>query len=308
MPATAASLRGLSAVSSKIAWAGGTEGTILRTTDGGATWQRVSPPGTEKLDFRDIEAFDAHTAFALSAGPGEASRLYQTTDGGANWKLLAVNGDPNGFWDAIAFWDRRSGVRMGDPVGGIFDIHVTLDGGKTWRRPERMPAARAEESAFAASGTCLITGRGGRAWFATGGKGGGRVFLSTDWGRTWDAAETPVRHETAASGIFSIAFRDNRHGIAVGGDFQKPTEPAAGAITTDGGRTWQPLTGAGIYLSAVRWQGELLMATGPGGTVRSRDSGRTWTSPAPPGFHTIAAAGGRIFAAGADGPAVIGSR
>lgn len=293
-------------MSSEIAWAGGTEGTILRTTDGGTTWQQVSPPGVEKLDFRDLEAFDAHTAFALSAGPGEASRLYHTTDGGKSWTLLTANGSPNGFWDAIAFWDRRRGVRMGDPVGGVFDIHLTLDGGKTWRRPERMPPAREEESAFAASGTCLITGRGGRAWFATGGKGGGRVFRSTDWGRTWDVAETPLRHDTASSGIFSIAFRDDGNGIAVGGDFQKPGDPAPAAVTADGGRTWQSVAGAGIYLSAVRWYGELLIATGPGGTVRSRDGGRTWTNPAPPGFHAIAAAAGRIFAAGANGPAVIG--
>lgn len=304
--ANAASFRGLSAVSARIAWAGGTQGSILRTTDGGATWRRVSPPDTEGLDFRDMEAFDANTAYALSAGPGPASRLYHTSDGGANWRLLLANDAPKGFWDAIAFWNPRRGVLMGDPAGATFDIRLTDDGGRTWRRPERLPEARPEESAFAASGTCLIVGGGGRAWFATGGKGGGRVFRSSDWGRTWDASETPVRHDGASSGIFSIAFRDHRRGIVVGGDFQKPGEARGHvAITGDGGLTWTPVQGPPLYLSAVRWRGDVLVATGPSGTVQSSDGGRTWTESAPPGYHTLDIADGRIWAAGLSGPTLI---
>ena len=53
-----ARLRGLSAVSERTAWASGSAGTVLRTTDKGATWQSVGPPGTSALQFRDIEAFD----------------------------------------------------------------------------------------------------------------------------------------------------------------------------------------------------------------------------------------------------------
>ena len=81
---TAASLRGLSVVNEKVIWASGTGGTVLRTTDGGKAWKVMTVPGAEKLDFRDIEAFDASTAYILSIGNGESSRIYKTNDGGNN--------------------------------------------------------------------------------------------------------------------------------------------------------------------------------------------------------------------------------
>src|SRR5213596_956619 len=79
---TTASLRGRSVVSGKVVWASGTGGTVIKTTDGGKSWGVMSVRGAEKLDFRDIEAFDSKTAFVLSIGNGESSRIYKTTDGG----------------------------------------------------------------------------------------------------------------------------------------------------------------------------------------------------------------------------------
>ena len=105
--------------------------------------------------------------------------------------------------------------------------------------PDQMPGAREGEGGFAASGTTAMVAPGGRAWFVTGGTGGGRVFRSTDWGRTWQVAQTPVAHDSAASGIFSIAFRDRLHGVVVGGDYSKPSESRANAaVSADGGATW----------------------------------------------------------------------
>ncbi len=83
---TKARLRGVSVVSDKIAWASGANGTCLRTTDGGATWQTLKVPDAESLDFRDVDAFDANTAYLLSIGDGEKSRIYKTTDGGHTWQ------------------------------------------------------------------------------------------------------------------------------------------------------------------------------------------------------------------------------
>src|SRR5437764_1217032 len=59
-------LRGISAVSPKIAWASGAKGTVLRTVDSGHHWEKLAIAGTESLDFRDIQAFDDKTAFVLS--------------------------------------------------------------------------------------------------------------------------------------------------------------------------------------------------------------------------------------------------
>src|SRR5581483_1330200 len=88
---TTSSLRGMSVVDGKIAWASGTRGTYLRTTDGGETWTPAQVAGAETLDFRDVQAFDASTAYLLAAGPGEASRIFKTTDGGAHWTAQYAN-------------------------------------------------------------------------------------------------------------------------------------------------------------------------------------------------------------------------
>src|SRR6266852_4447742 len=82
-------LRGVSAVSGRVTWASGSGSTVLRTADGGATWQKLSVTADPKdmVDFRDIDAIDAQTAYVLSIGNGSASRIYKTTDTGATWIL-----------------------------------------------------------------------------------------------------------------------------------------------------------------------------------------------------------------------------
>src|SRR5262245_28856618 len=105
-----ARLRGLSAVSRHVAWASGSQGTVLRTVDGGRSWQQVAPPDTETLDFRDIEAFDARTAVALSIGEGEASRIYRTTDGGRTWTEAFRNTEAAAFYNCVAFFDSHHGL------------------------------------------------------------------------------------------------------------------------------------------------------------------------------------------------------
>src|SRR2546423_4418984 len=113
---TTARLRGVSAVNSKVAWASGSRGTYLRTIDGGATWQASIIPGAEKLDFRDVDAFDANTAYLLSIGNGESSQIYKTTDGGQHWALQFTNHNSKAFFDAMAFWDANNGLAVSDPV------------------------------------------------------------------------------------------------------------------------------------------------------------------------------------------------
>ena len=128
---TTASLRGIHNVGGGVAWASGTNGTVLRTEDGGYLWQTCTiPPGAEKLDFRGIQAFDENTAIVMSSGKGDLSRLYKTTDGCQTWKLLFTNPDKEGFWDAIVgVPDNKrpySGEILGDPIGSAFQ-HLNLD-------------------------------------------------------------------------------------------------------------------------------------------------------------------------------------
>src|ERR1700758_2485763 len=99
---TTADLRGIHNVGNGVAWASGTNGTVLRTEDGGYVWQTCAvPPGAEKLDFRGVQGFDANTAIVMSSGKGDLSRLYKTTDGCRSWKLVFTNPDPEGFFDSI---------------------------------------------------------------------------------------------------------------------------------------------------------------------------------------------------------------
>ncbi len=237
---SSARLRGLSVVSSSVVWASGSQGTVLRTVNGGTTWQSVGPPGTELLQFRDIEAFDASNAVILSIGPGEESRVYVTSNGGQSWTLAFVNDDPNAFYDCMAFFDRHRGLALSDPVQGRFRILATSNGGRSWRVLDtEMPPALPGEFAFAASGQCITTAGGRDAFFGTGGDVEARVFHSGDRGQTWEVSSTPIRSGPSA-GIFALAFRDPRHGLASGGDFLLPTaSPDALALTDDGGSTWQ---------------------------------------------------------------------
>jgi photosystem II stability/assembly factor-like uncharacterized protein len=308
-----ARLRGLSPVSDSIAWASGSAGVVLRTIDGGASWQSVGPPNTADLQFRDIEAFDAFHAVILAIGPGELSRVYRTTDGGTTWAETFRNPDENAFYDCMAFLDHRHGLALSDPVGGRFRLLSTSDGGQTWQVNSTggMPAALEGEFAFAASGTCLVTsqkGSGQDVWFATGGGATARVFHSGDRGRSWQATDSPVPSGPSA-GIYSLAFRDPRHGLAVGGDFLTPeTAPNGSAVSTDGGHTWQVTTTVpGQYRSGsswLPWTSRTALAVGPTGSEITYDGGQTWLRFDTSSLDSVACVDRTCWASGANGRVV----
>jgi photosystem II stability/assembly factor-like uncharacterized protein len=285
-----ARLRGVSVVSARVAWASGADGSVLVTTDGGATWRKRDVPGAGALDFRDVEAFDERSAYVLSIGPGESSRIYRTKDGGASWDEQFVNRDPKAFLDAMAFWDERNGIAASDSVEGRFVILLTEDGGAYWSRrpPEGLPPALPGEGAFAASGTNVAVFGKEHAWFGT---TAGRVLRTSDRGRTWTAATTPLATGPTA-GIFSIAFRDARHGVVVGGDYKKEGEAIDNAaFTEDGGASWQKVRGLSGFRSVVAHrpgQPGFWIAAGPNGADVSRDDARTWTPLEAPGCHAFA--------------------
>ncbi len=253
---TTESLRGVSAVSKRVAWASGTHGTYLRTIDGGRNWTAAQVPDADKVDFRAVVAFSADEAFLMSAGPGEQSRIYRTSDAGRHWELQYTNSNPKAFFDSMVFWDRRHGLILGDPIpdesGKLKFELLETDDGHTWTTISsvKMPAAVEGEGAFAASNTCIaILGMkhaldqatasiDPNIWFATGGKVA-RVFHSADGGASWQVSETPIVHGAESAGIFSIAFRDARHGVIAGGDYKQPKQDGPNlAFTDDGGKTW----------------------------------------------------------------------
>ena len=295
-----ARFRGVSVANRTVAWASGSGGTYARTTDGGESWSSAVVPDASQLDFRDVEAVDANTAYLLSIGPGEQSRIYKTTDGGQAWALQFTNHNPKAFFDAFAFWDARAGIAMSDPVDGRFILIKTIDGGVTWKElpGNGLPAALEGEAAFAASGTCIAVQGKKNVWIGTGGAATARVFRSTDGGTTWNTATTPITAGNASSGIFSIAFKDARNGAIVGGDYKKESEAGNNlATTTNGGATWTLAKGPGPsgFRSAVAYvpgaRDPVVVAVGPSGSDYSFDNGGSWMSLGTMGFHACGFAG-----------------
>lgn len=301
-----AQLRGLAPVSSTVLWASGTDGTVLRSVDGGATVEDVSPPDTAALQFRSLYASSADHAVAVSIGDNpEDMRAYVTDDGGRSWTMSLQNDNPAGFYDCMTFVDKKTGYLLGDPVDGKFQVLRTTDGGHHW---SLMPSAgmppAADEFAFAASGTCIQSNNRGDLFFGTGGVDPARIFTSTNRGRTWSAATSPVAGGTSA-GIFSLSFGHGRGGVAVGGDYlMSDSADEVGAWTSDQGRTWQESSGLGGYRSGSAWLVDapaMVLAVGPTGSDVSRDGGRTYATFDDGSFDAVMCVPNACFASGENG-------
>lgn len=309
--------RGLSAVSRKVAWVSGEKGSVLRTTDGGRSWTDVSPVAAKSdgLALRDIEAWDSRHAEALSIGNGTDSRIFRTSDGGKTWQAVFTNTDSGAFYDCMAFDSRGVGLAMSDPVGGYFRMARSTDGGRSWQvlPTTGMPAALGNEFGFAASGTCLVSAQGrhtrpGEFWFATGGQSP-RVFHTTNAGTSWTAETTPVRGGDAA-GIYSIAFRDSRTAVAVGGDYTAPADGTDAAAVKTRWAPWKVSSNAlGGYRSGVAYVPvgrDNVIAVGPTGSDMSTDGGRTWSTFDSTDYDGIHCSGdGACWASGPDGAVAI---
>lgn len=272
-------------VDESVVWVAGTRGTWLRTVNGGANWQVGKVPGADSLQFRDVHALDANTAWLLSIGNGSDSRIYRTDDGGEHWSLQFRGEDPRGFYDCLDFWDEDRGIVIGDEIDGQVSMLETMDGGRNWSpvTGERIPAAQAGEGSFAASGTCLVTGSEGRAWIVASNAAYGRVLRTNDFGASWTVDTLPVTVRSG-SGPQTVAFRDDSHGmILAGGDASEPTDIAA-AYSDDGGRSWaartRPPLEVGVWGSAYV-PGSIpatLVAVSPSGAVFTRDDGLSWST------------------------------
>jgi hypothetical protein len=320
---TTASLRGIHNVGGGVAWASGTNGTVLRTEDGGYLWQTcTTPPGAEKLDFRGIQAFDENTAIVMSSGKGDLSRLYKTTDGCQTWNLLFTNPDKEGFWDAIKFSskDHDFGALLGDPVNGIFVIMLTRDGGTQWEPQfSRSPEAPRINgvSVFAASNSSLLISSPDELVFGTGGFAGPCVVSSKPAGQKpknfneeyqavvsgkfkplvikWLPGKS-TRSDT--SGIFSLAATDHSSDmtiVAVGGDFARPDDRDGTAWTNAFENSSDPekkfdlrsaQTPPHGYRSSVAYDPtqKLWITVGPNGTDISTDDGKNWQPLKPSGY------------------------
>jgi hypothetical protein len=238
-----ADLRGIHSIGNGVAWASGTNGTVLRTIDGGATWQPCSiPPGAEALDFRGIQAFDADTAIVMSSGKGDLSRHYKTTDACKSWKLVFTNPDKDGFWDAIegrvteGGWidgcESGSRVITGAILGGpavhksnqwdtnqspsfylaSFEIGLTCPKDQLGRSASSIFSVPGE-SVFTASNSVLNQFGPGSYWIMTGNRliqyNVGQTVPSHFAAETFCDISIPIGRRSETAGAFSIAVRQD---------------------------------------------------------------------------------------------------
>jgi photosystem II stability/assembly factor-like uncharacterized protein len=279
-------LRGISAAhvsrtdKAPVVWAAGSSGVVLRSADRGKTWKRIYVEGGDTFDFRGIQAISADTAYLMSSGTVDQSRIYKTTDGGQTWQLQVIDMRAGFFLDAIVCLDELRCFALSDPVGGKFLVLATQDG-QHWEDVPRatMPAALTGEGAFAAGNSALAVTANGEIYFGTGGGATSRVFHSPDMGRTWTVTPTPIAAGVAAAGIFSVA-RSGDTVIAVGGDYRQANMASSVAsYSTDRGATWQIAAGQpGGYRSGVASvDAKKFVAAGPNGEDNSSDGGAHWT-------------------------------
>jgi uncharacterized repeat protein (TIGR01451 family) len=224
----------------------GGRGTILKTTDGGATWTRLNS-GTNRDLLSVYFPVDALTGYAV----GRRGTILKTTDGGATWTALN-SGTGRGLWGVHFPVDALTGYA----VGRRGTILKTIDGGATWTALNSGTNRDLRAVHFPTASTGYAVGRNGT------------ILKTTDAGATWTTLNPGTGQE-----LRSVYFLTSSTGYAVGRN---------GTIlkTTDGGATWTRLnSGTNRDLRAVHFPtASTGYAVGTNGTIlETRDGGVTWT-------------------------------
>jgi uncharacterized protein (TIGR03437 family) len=260
-PGTPKDLRAVAALDATTVVVVGASGTILRTTNGGATWTWLVSPTSATLNA--VMFSDARTGTAV----GIAGTILRTDDGGANWtrQSSGTNADICG----VAFKDAQTGIAVGSNGScdslGPFDsgfILRTTDGGAAWTL-QVTNTPRLWAVTFADSHTVVAAGDRGT------------VLTSSDSGFTWSALHNG---DKLIGGVRAVVFQTTQRGIAVGG--------AGIYCTRDGGNTWETrvsgLGGNGFYGvhligahtgTVVGTHGQILRTTNGGLTWKEQTSG-----------------------------------
>ena len=286
-------------------WASGSHGAILRSLDDGATWTRLFVSGQPDLDFRGIVVFGDSTAYLMSSGEGDKSRIYKTTNGGQSWEQQYTDVDKSFFLDSIACLSEKICFALGDPIDGKFLILHTSDG-HSWipLAPKDRPDALSKEGAFAASNSNLLIISESELYLVTGGFAA-RVLHTTDAGKSWSASAVPIAAGNASSGIFSITRCADNLLVAAGGDFANPAIALrTAAFSSDSAKSWQsPQQQPAGYRSSVAALGaNTFLAVGATGSDLSTDNTAHWKSfPSAPLNALFALDADHIYAAGPKG-------
>jgi photosystem II stability/assembly factor-like uncharacterized protein len=255
---------GLSFAGSNIGTAVGSGGTILRTTDGGVTWE-LQDSGTS-LDLIGVFLVDENVGTAV----GASGTILRTDDGGDTWTPQYADTLAPLF--GVSFVNASSGIAVGDE-GTILS---TSDGGDTWLPQYSGTTRHLQSISFTGPTTTIAVGDSGT------------VVRTTDGGDNWE-----LEQGGTMVNLYGLAMLDANRGIAVGcettadGECRRYPDPdrTCGTLhdTFDGGLTWSRRNGGGCYAealfavsffagdsgAAVGYRGNILYFVDRGETVRN---------------------------------------
>ena len=300
------SLRGLSVVNDNIIWASGSNGMIVKSTDGGKNFQWLTVKGYEKKDFRDIEAFDANTALIMAVDV--PAIILKTIDGGKTWKEVFHDDTKGMFLDAIDFTTDGNGIVVGDPINNKLFIATTGNYGDKWLalKPENnFYTTDTGEAFFAASGTNVkIAGNkyNPLICFVTGGTDS-RLFFNGQ-----PLALNIIKGKNS-QGANSIALNASLTKMTIaGGDFNNDTSSKNNiqifSIRNNSLLSPPVQTPPHGYKSCITFiTNDSLITCGTTGVDISNDGGLNWKLISNESFHVCARAkkGTAVFLAGKDG-------
>lgn len=218
---------------------------ILRTRDGGHTWERMNQLSVNTPNA--LHMWDEQRGIVV----GGSGSIYRSTDGFENY---TTSTGAYGTLRSVMFANDTLGL-IGTDAGRIYR---SIDGGDSW-------TLTTSGIGSSYSITDLAMPSADIAYACAYGVG---VIRSTDGGLTWQptAAAVPIGSRT-------LHFSDALTGVVAGN---------SGNIlrTADGGDTWVPVSsGATQTLLGLTKQGNVMLAAGNGGSIlRSTDAGATWAA------------------------------
>lgn len=252
---------------------------VLKSINGGATWQVFTVPAAGKFGL-DIHAIDASVAWVtIQSNSATGHSLLKTTDGGTTWESK-FDGYATSLF--IRFFDAQNGIAWNRS-----SLALTQNGGDTWTRNTVSGWSNTEGFFLAGiNNACVILGDTIMAGTST-----SRIALSPDKGVSWkfqDLRSLSFFGEQVA--ILSLAFKDNRNGIALGWNLN--TKISYLAKTTDGGTTWTYMPSYPFTLgSAVEYirgtKNSYFVTDFDGLTAYTTDFGQTWVKLDSTGSQTI---------------------
>ena len=235
-----------------------------------------------QLHFRDAHSDLRYNMYMSIQKPSQLIKMHFDTT-----IIVFQNLDTSCFIDGIDFWSNGHGLLFGDPIQEEHFMFRTEDEGNTWRKITKTPSPIKNEAGFAASGTSVVCVGAGIGYIGWGGDEV-RVFKTKDYGVNWEVQTTPMPTKQSGTGIYSMAFKDELNGVAVGGNWEFADCDSSKIYTKDGGDTWHLSNGIQGYRSCVTHVKEnIYVSTGTNGTDISYNGGETWQLLDTIGFNAI---------------------